>query len=231
MLVLIHSPLPVSVGVMTSGWGRPACSPVPTSGTTGRLNATVIVFSVLTWSAPSAGWVFVTSSTPAVVNLKATGRWSGKPAALVALSASVTWYSALRFSGSAGEKVERVALHLDLALHLGLDGERRTGGGGIHRLVEGHDYGRGQGGLFAAIRRHADHGGGAAAQGVGVGSGAIVGCGAAGWLVGGTAGSLFEACAGASADVGTGGALGAGRGPAEHALRMTRTSTANRFRE
>ena len=107
MLVLIHSPLPASVGVITSGWGRPACSPVPTSGTTGRLNATVIGFSVLTWSAPSAGWVFVTSSVPAVVNLKATGRCSGKPAALVALSASVTWYSALRFSGSAGEKVAR----------------------------------------------------------------------------------------------------------------------------
>ena len=64
---------------------------------------------------------------------------------------------------------------------------------------------------------------------VGVGSGAAVG--GTGWLVGGTAGLLAGACAGASADAVTGDDAGVGDGLAEQALRMTRTSTANRFRE
>ena len=58
---------------MISGWGRLACSRVPTSGTTGRLNATVMGLSTLTPLAPSAGWVFATSRKPAVVNLKEIG--------------------------------------------------------------------------------------------------------------------------------------------------------------
>ena len=224
MLVLIHSPSPVSVGVITSGWGRPACSPVPTSGTTGRLNATVIVFSVLTWSAPSAGWVFVTSSMPVVVNLKAMGRWSGKPAELVALSASVTWYSALRFSGSAGEKVSALPCTLTSPFTLGsMANAARVVAGSIGwSKVTTTGAARAASSPRSGVTLTTVGGSGAR---VGVGSGAAVG--GTGWLVGGTAGLLAGACAGAV----TGEDEGVGDGLAEQALRMTRTSTANKFRK
>ena len=108
MPVLSHWPAPATSGVMTNGAGSSACPATSVSGATGRLNATVMGLSRATPSAPFAGCVLVTSRKPAVANLNATGWASFRPAALVALLARVTWYSAPRFSRSVGEKVNRL---------------------------------------------------------------------------------------------------------------------------
>ena len=96
MLVLIHSPLPCTVGVMTSGWGSAACSPRATSGhdrPVERDGDRAVRAHLL---APSAGWVLVTSRKPAVTNLNVTSRCSFRPLALAAFAASVTRYSLFR---------------------------------------------------------------------------------------------------------------------------------------
>ena len=109
MLVLIHSPFPATVGVMTRM--VPISDPAPVaagegaSATTGRLNAIVMALSTAASSVPSAGWVLVISRKPAVVNLNETGCSIFSPEALAALAARVTRYSAPRLNGSVGVKV------------------------------------------------------------------------------------------------------------------------------
>ena len=225
MLVLIHSPVPASVGVIVSGWGRLARSRVPTKrhdrpverDRDGAVHAHVVrtVGGLGVRHFQEAGGGEFEGDRLLKPQPRGAGRALGQRNPILG--------PALERLGR--REAQRVALHLHLARRLRLDGERRAGRGRVHRLVEGHDHGRGQDRLLAAVGRHADHGWGqwrTRRRGE-RGSGRrhrLAGGRNRRWLAG--------ACALGAV---TGEDEGVGDGPAEQALRMIRTSTANRFRE
>ena len=90
MLVEVHSPRPSTGGSKVSGWGRPACSPLATRGTTGLLKTTVMAASVPMADAPSSGLVWLTASGPVVCTVNSTGSGSVWPLSEVAVSARDT---------------------------------------------------------------------------------------------------------------------------------------------
>ncbi len=90
MLVEVHSPVPSTGGSKTSGWGRPACSPLATRGTTGLLKATVMAASVPTSAAPSLGLVWPTANGPVVCRVTSIGSGSVWPLSAAAESAMRT---------------------------------------------------------------------------------------------------------------------------------------------
>src|SRR5689334_9095100 len=102
MLVLSHSPLPVTGGSSTSGLGSEAWSASEVSGTTGRLNMTVMAERTSASAASGAGSTWVTSRKPTVSALKETGCGSARPAEFLAVFWIVTVYWAERSSGALG---------------------------------------------------------------------------------------------------------------------------------
>src|SRR5207248_3510641 len=102
MLVLSHSPLPLAGGSSSSGLGNEAWSAREVSGTTGRLNITVMAERTSASAASGAGKTWVTSKKPTVSALNETGAGSAKPAEFLAVLWMVTVYWAARTSAAPG---------------------------------------------------------------------------------------------------------------------------------
>ncbi len=90
MLVFSHWPVPSTAGENCTGCGRLACSLNVVSETTGRLKMTVTIASAATSCAPLLGMVCATARLPIVFTVKASGRASAMPLALLASVLSST---------------------------------------------------------------------------------------------------------------------------------------------
>ena len=108
MLVVIHSPVPATVGVTTNGGDVPGAG--PPIGTTGRLNATINA-RVHRHAVRFVGWLNVGDLQEAGgLELERDGLREPQPAALDAVASTFTTYPASRFNRSVGEKTSWLPL-------------------------------------------------------------------------------------------------------------------------
>src|SRR5512143_1849918 len=99
---LTHWPLPASLGEISTGCGRPACSSVMVSGTMGWLKITVTFVWGSISSASGSGKTCPTSRLSTVVKLSWTGSLGDTPLALTALVENTARYRAAGFNSASG---------------------------------------------------------------------------------------------------------------------------------